>query len=137
MPDERGYPLGFPPKLKSGSRSLSWAVSAASLAAGRANKPPARPRSATPVPRTLGLNTAGPSPRGEAQPPSPRPYLPPGEPQRSSGPQAWDGKGSERLAQSERLPFSPLASRAPEQQSSLPGTSVSEWRRLPCPTSDP
>lgn len=108
-------PSRFLPKLKSGSRSQSWAVCARSLPAGRANKLPARPRSATTVPRTLDLNTAGPSPRGDSQPPFPRSFLLPGKPCRSRGPQVWDGKGSGKLAL--RLPLSALASWAPEKPS--------------------
>lgn len=50
--DEWWYPVGFLPKLNSGSRSQSGAVSARSLPAGRANQLPARPGSATTIPGT-------------------------------------------------------------------------------------
>lgn len=56
---------------------------------------------------------AGPSPRGEAQPPFPPPFLLPGEPWQFGGPQVWDGNGSGKLVL--RFPLSPLASWAPEQ----------------------
>lgn len=86
--DEWWYPVGFLPKLSSGSRSPSGAVSARSLPAGRANKLPARPGSATAVP-----GTQAPAPEEKHSLLSHRPFFSPGSRGSSAAPKSGMGMG--------------------------------------------